>query len=101
MTYQLKISEEAKQDISQALKLYNEKQNNLGNEFLYIVEEAVLAILQNPYQFAIVINNVRKHKTSKFQYSVLYVIKEEKVIVFAVFHTSRNPDTWRRRVVDI
>ena len=100
MEYQLKFTDDAKQDIKQASIWYNKKRKNLGKEFLNNVELILLNLQQNPNQFVIIYKNVRKVSVNRFPYTILYVIRSKKIIIFAVFHTSRNPNIWKTRIID-
>ena len=100
MKYQLKFTEDAKEDIKEASIWYNKKQMNLGKEFLNNVEHSILSLKQNPSQFAVIYKNARKAMINRFPYTILHVIKKEIIIIFAVFHKSRNPKIWKNRIID-
>jgi plasmid stabilization system protein ParE len=40
----------------------------------------------------------RRCLVRRFPYAVFYEYSESTVTVYAVFHTSRNPDRWRERL---
>ncbi len=100
MKYQLKFTDEAKQDIKRASIWYNNKRKKLGIEFLSNVEFILPTLQQNPFQFAVVYRNVRKAKVERFPYTILYVMKGDLIIIFAVFHASRNPNIWKTRLIN-
>ena len=94
----LKITDDARNDMQYGAEYYENKQINLGHDFLDKVEEALHQIKENPNQFPKIYKEVRKCLTGRFPYKVLFVIKSMKIIVFAVFHNSRNPNTWKNRI---
>ena len=98
MKYQLKLTDNAKHDIKESFIWYNNQRENLGIEFLQKVEEIIENIKHNPNQFASINKKIRRALTNKFPYSILFIINETKIIVFAIFHTSRNPKTWKQRL---
>jgi plasmid stabilization system protein ParE len=40
----------------------------------------------------------RRSLTRRFPYAVFYESSEANVTIYAVFHTSRDPDKWRQRL---
>lgn len=68
----------------------------LGKRFTSQVRETISYIQQNPFAVAVRYNNVRTAVLEAFPYMVHYSIYEikEKIIVFAVLHTSRDPEIW-------
>jgi plasmid stabilization system protein ParE len=42
--------------------------------------------------------NYRRGLVRRFPYAVFYEYAEGKVIVYCVFHTSQDPEKWRRRL---
>ncbi len=97
MKYKLTLTSDAKNDLKIASNWYNKKRANLGKEFFENVENCLPILQKNPYQFANIYKNVRKLKIDKFPYSILYIVKNEQIIIFAIFHTSRNPETWQEK----
>ncbi|QKJ65103.1 type II toxin-antitoxin system RelE/ParE family toxin [Flavobacterium sp. M31R6] len=62
-------------------------------------KKQINSLRENPYSFAVKYNEVRCRKISKFPFLIHYTIDEElkTITVFAVFHTSRNPEIWKKR----
>jgi toxin ParE1/3/4 len=48
MTYKVKISPEAELDLDEAYQWYESQVNQLGSEFIRVVDENLTAIQQNP-----------------------------------------------------
>jgi len=95
---QIKVTDDAKNDLQESAEYYEHNQTYLGHNFLDKVEEALERIKENPVQFPQIYKEVRRALVGKFQYQVLFVIKSMKIIVFAIFHNSRNPEVWKQRV---
>lgn len=95
--HNLKISSEAKVDITQASEWYELQRLGLGIEFLLCVEAALDAIRENPYRYPVARKNTRRAVVRRFPYSVYFIVETDSITVTAVFHGHRNPRVWRRR----
>jgi len=95
--YKVVILPFAKKDIQEAAVWYNSKQKGLGKRFTQQVKEKVSFIKQSPKAVAIRYDDVRTATLKSFPYMIHYTVddKEQKIIISAVFHTSRNPDGWK------
>lgn len=90
---------EANQDIYDASQWYEEQKQGLGFDFIDDVEELLGYLESNPEIFQKKHGEIREAPLKRFSYVVLYSIENEKnVIVFAVFHTSKNPNKKRKRL---
>lgn len=90
--YQLEISSAARNDMADAFLWYEKQQKGLGGEFLQETFQTFEAINQSPYIFAVHFSGkFRFGKTGRFPYLIVYEIIENRIIINAVFHTSRNP----------
>lgn len=89
----------AKEDIQEAAKWYNKKQEGLGRRFMAEVREKVHFIGQNPKASNVRYKNVRTAVLNVFPFMVHYTIDEKNktIIVCAILHTSRNPEYWKSR----
>ena len=85
MKYKLVVSEDAKNDIEDAMDYYEDQQKGLGKRYLLSVKAATKLIIQNPFGFAKIFMEIRRVNTKKFPYSLFYSVEEEQkeVVVFA------------------
>ena len=98
MTYKIKISEEAKLDLEDAYQWYESQINQLGSEFIRVVDKNLASIQKNPFAYPIIYNNVRRKLLPRFPYGLFYIIQENLIFVFACFHVKRDPKQWKRRL---
>jgi len=90
--YQLQISSAARNDLANAFLWYDKQQKGLGNEFLQEVFLTLDSIENNPFVFAVRFSDkFRFGKINRFPYLVVYDTIDDKIIINAIFHTSRNP----------
>lgn len=93
----IQLTDDAREDLTASAKYYESKQIGLGSDFLDEVEKALEQIKQNPNQFPIIYKNVRKALVGRFPYKLLFIVKSIGIIIFSVFHTSQNPEKWKKR----
>lgn len=89
--YQLIIMKRALKMAQQAFEWYENEQNGLGEVFIDALNATYMKILNRSESFSAVEQYYRQIKMQRFPYVVLYEIEKKKIVVYAVFHTSRNP----------
>ena len=97
MKFILSIRPEAEEDIKEAYSYYQQCQTGLGNDFIASVESALINITENPEVYQKVYRDFRRVLIEHFPFGVFYKMYGNKVLVFAVMHTSRAPRTWQKR----
>jgi toxin ParE1/3/4 len=98
MATEVHIAPEAEQDIAEAYAWYEARRTGLGEEFLSCVEACIEAIRRMPELYAVVHENYRRGLVRRFPYAVFYECIENRLTVYGIFHTSRDPDKWRQRL---
>ncbi|MFN3758960.1 MAG: type II toxin-antitoxin system RelE/ParE family toxin [Algoriphagus aquaeductus] len=91
MPFDLEILEEAKFEIEEAFYFYESKQIGLGVYFLEKLHERFYSISTNPLNYGVKRSPFREALLSKFPHLVIFEVFDEKIFVYSVFHTSRNP----------
>lgn len=98
MNYILKVGELAQREIDEAFAHYYNIQTNLGIRFIETLEAFFDRILDNPYQFPQYQPPYREAFMIKFPYIIVFEVDQSEVVVFGIFHTSRNPaDKFRNK----
>lgn len=92
MVYKLEIKEEANFEIIEAFLYYEERRNGLGDEFLEHLEMYFVRITRNPEHFPQKRAPYREVFIKRFPFLIVYEISEDRVIVYSVFNTWRNPE---------
>lgn len=96
MSNRLIIRKRAEIQITEAYTWYENKQANLGNDFLLSIEGSLKTIEKDPEAFQLKYKNIRAIYTKHFPYGVFYFINKKDIIVIAIFHLSRNPKLWKK-----
>lgn len=98
-SFSIELSDDAEDDFNKSYEYYHYHEDNPKvADALYIsINHCFEIIKQNPNTFPIAYKNVRKYVIKKFPFVVYYRIVDEVIQVIAIFHTSRNPETWNER----
>jgi plasmid stabilization system protein ParE len=99
MPVELVIAPEAGLDIAEAYLWYESRRAGLGEEFLSSVEACLESVRRRPEMYPVVHEGYRRSLMRRFPYAVFYELSEATVTIYAAFHTSRNPDKWRQRLL--
>lgn len=88
----------AQKDILEAAAWYNSKNKGLGMRFVNEIRLKVLFIKENPQAFAIRYDDICCVVLDVFPFMIHYKLdkKNNLIIVIAVFHTSLDPEKWRK-----
>lgn len=94
--YIIKIDEDTLKDLGKIVIWYNNQVQDLGLRFHKQVKSQINSLKNQPYICAIRYKDVRCMLVKKFPFMIHYRINEESYLVeiFAIFHTSRNPEIW-------
>lgn len=95
MAARLVIAPEAERDIGEAYDWY-EARTGLGEEFLGCVEACIEGIARMPGIHPPVHEHYCRSLVRRFPYANEDV--SGTVTVYGVFHTSRDPDKWKKRL---
>jgi toxin ParE1/3/4 len=97
VSYRLVVKPEAEQDLAAAYAWYEGQRSGLGEELLLCVEAAIESARRNPELFPVVRANVRRALTRRFPFGVFYVTEPDRIVVLAIYHSSRDPKGWHGR----
>ncbi|MFI5378143.1 MAG: type II toxin-antitoxin system RelE/ParE family toxin [Tepidisphaerales bacterium] len=91
--------EPAEADLAAAFDYYEQARPGLGHEFVDEFRRAVDRILTYPGGWHSLDATYRRCLLHRFPYAIIYRVAEveKEIVIAAVFHTSREPDSWRSR----
>jgi len=100
MAAKLILLPEAEQDAAEAYDWYAAKRPGLGEEFLNCVDSCLQALRRTPKLYAFAHEEYRRGLIRRFPYSIFYEYNDltDTVIVYSIFHNSRDPGKWRQRL---
>jgi hypothetical protein len=88
----------AKTELKAAISYYNEQSEGLGYEFAAEINRTLERVVQYPDAWPILSKRTRRCRTNKFPYGLIYQVRAESLLIVAVMHLSRNPETWKSRL---
>lgn len=97
MTLPVRIREEAEVDLSDAAIWYEQQRAGLGQEFLDQAFSVLESLPDNPSQYPVVHNSVRRALLGRFPFGIYYSVESEFILIYAVMHARRHPRRWQSR----
>lgn len=88
----------AKAELVDATSYYNMQSEGLGYEFAAEVKRTLERIVQYPDAWFKLSKRTRRCRTNRFPYGVIYQVRKETLLIVAVMHLSREPETWKSRL---
>ena len=95
--YDIEITAEAEQEISEAVQWYAAKDRQTAEVFKTIVFESIGIISHSPLSWAQVSDDgIRRFVLPRYPYKLFFTVMVNTVRILAVAHNRRTPDYWRK-----
>ncbi len=88
----------AEAELVEAVTYYNLQSEGLGFEFAAEVKRTLGRIMRYPEAWTSLSNRSRRCRTSRFPYGIVYQLREDSILVVAVMHLHKHPDSWKSRL---
>lgn len=88
----------AKEELAEAIVYYNNESEGLGYRFAVEVRKTLSRIVQYPHAWSPISKRTRRCRTGGFPYGVIYQVSEDMVLIVAVMHLHRRPNSWKSRL---
>jgi plasmid stabilization system protein ParE len=98
MAVKLVVAPDAELDITEAYIWCETRRVGLGEEFLSALDACIERIRRQPLIYPVVHEAYRRALIRRFPYAIFFELAETTATVYAVFHTSRDPEKWRQRL---
>lgn len=95
MTYNLLFLPEVEEDVIAGYVWYEGKSPGLGEEFLRIFYACAGELPRNPLLYLKVYKEFRRRLLRRFPYAVYFMVEDDQIVVFGLFHCARDPRTIR------
>jgi plasmid stabilization system protein ParE len=92
------FTNEALFDIEAVVLWYEQQRIGLSYDFELCLEAGIEEVLRNPEAFQKRYKQVKIKFISRFPYGIHYIFIENEITVIGVFHTSRSPKNWSKRL---
>jgi plasmid stabilization system protein ParE len=97
----LKFHPKAEEEFHLSYDWHEQNRKNSGESFVNSVNNKLIEIQNNPEGRSADERGVRWASISKFPYKIFYIFKKPIVWILAVWHNSRTPDSWKKRIDNI
>jgi uncharacterized protein Yka (UPF0111/DUF47 family) len=91
MSFTIELTDEAREDVTIAVKWYDGQKEGLGDLFIEYLDNSLEKIRNYPTAYKKIYRQVRQSAMQKFPYVILFKIVDEVITVHCIFHTSLNP----------
>ncbi len=88
----------AKEEVDKAFEWYEAHECGLGRRFVEALNSTISNMETFPKMYQCIRGEVRQAVLKRFPYSVLYIEEENRIVILAVFHQSRDPVIWEERL---
>jgi plasmid stabilization system protein ParE len=85
-------------ELRSAARCYEGQMPGLGHDFIREVRDAILRISQWPEAWQPLDAEIRRCRTHRFPYGIIYAVENGEVLVISVMHLHRHPDSWRKNL---
>lgn len=88
----------AELELIDTVKFYNQQSEGLGYEFAAEIKRTLGRILHYPKAWNPLSNRTRRCRTNRFPYGIIYQIRSDEILIIAVMHLHKHPDSWKSRI---
>jgi plasmid stabilization system protein ParE len=85
-------------EFQEAVDYYNDQRPGLGFEFSDEVRDAVNRIRNYPQAWTPLSKRTRRCQVHRFPYSIIYELRSDLIVIVAIQHHRRKPESWRGRL---
>ncbi len=97
MSRPLRFRPQARAEFDEVADEYERRADGLGVDFVARVQVVLDRIAASPEQVRIVFKDIRRINVRRFPYAVYYRIDPAEIVILAVIHVRRSPETWKSR----
>jgi plasmid stabilization system protein ParE len=85
-------------ELRSAARYYEQQIPGLGRDFITEVRATILRIVQWPQAWQPLDEQIRRCRTHRFPYGIIYAVENGEVLILSVMHLHRHPDSWRKNL---
>ncbi len=94
----IEIHELAVNEFNDAIDWYELQVKGLGKRFKKTVKNQIQKIKRHPTWFLKEADYIHKAYVPKFPYKILFTVKENGIVIWAIAHMHRKPWYWQSRM---
>lgn len=81
-----------------AVSYYADSSSTLAESFIKSFEAGVEEIGIYPEAWQTIEGDVRRYLMRRFPFGIYYSIEDDRIMIYAVMHMSRDPNYWKCRI---
>lgn len=85
-------------ELAEAIDYYNQQSEGLGYRFAAEVKRTIARIANHPQAWPRLSRRTRRCRTDRFPFGVVYQVREDAILVVAIMHLHRHPESWRSQL---
>lgn len=94
----IEITDEAEADYRSGIDFYAEESVEVARAFAREFRAVIGLLRERPLIGAPHVEGTRRKVLTRFPYAVVYDVEEDRVVVIAIAHHSRDPEYWLDRL---
>jgi plasmid stabilization system protein ParE len=98
MSLPVVLRHQAAEELLAACDYLEAQRKSLSIRLIGEVRRVIDRISTHPELHGIVLKDIRRAAVRRFPYSIFYRVTSTRIDVLAVFHDSRDPSEWQRRL---
>jgi toxin ParE1/3/4 len=98
MSREIVLRRIARTELDHACAWYEDRREGLGVRFRVRVERTLDQIAAYPLHYAEVEEGIREARVPRFPYCIYFAVDNDRIVVYSVFHTSRDTNSWKSRI---
>lgn len=100
MPYNIVITEAAEIDFENSIIWYTTKNLESSNKFISNTKKAIDFAANSPFACSITSKKARHVLVHGFPYHVIFLVKNNNIVIIAILHHKRSPNIWKKRVTN-
>ena len=88
----------AEAEFNKAISYYNNQSEGLGFEFASEIKRTIGRITEYPKAWTPLSRRTRRCRTNRFPYGIVYQIRNDSILIVAVMHLHKHPNSWELRL---
>ena len=95
----IRFHKEAAEELESSALFYESQKSGLGSRFLEAVSIALKTIQSHPNAWAGLKSrtySLRRCSLKQFPYGLIYEVKNQDIVIWAVAHLARKPGYWKK-----
>jgi plasmid stabilization system protein ParE len=95
---EVRILAPAEAELLDAVAYYNSESEGLGYEFAGEARRTIARIIEHPNAWTPISKHTRRCRLNRFPYGILYQLRPDTILIVAVMHLRRDPESWKTRL---